>query len=324
MLNVNSITFGYTEKVVLKDLSFTAEKGEHLSIIGESGCGKSTLLKIIYGLLQPNNGTISWNDKQILGPDFNLVPGEKHMKYLSQDFDLMPFTTVEENVSKHLSVFYPEELKERTDQLLEMIEMVDFAKTKVKNLSGGQQQRVALARVLAQEPEVILLDEPFSNIDNFRTNSFRKNLFSYLKRKGITCLVATHDMDDVLPYADQLIVLKDQKILAHDTPKNLYRQPKSFYTATLFGEVNIVPIPLLKQYAKINKSILVYPHEFLISDKSGLRVQVKKSYFKGSHYLHEGLTDDGETLCFTSKESLKPEAKVYLNVALETINARIT
>ncbi|MEB8346192.1 ABC transporter ATP-binding protein [Flavobacteriaceae bacterium KMM 6898] len=323
MLNVNSITFGYTEKVVLKDLSFTAEKGEHLSIIGESGCGKSTLLKIIYGLLQPNNGTISWNDKQILGPDFNLVPGEKHMKYLSQDFDLMPFTTVEENVSKHLSVFYPEELKERTDQLLEMIEMVDFAKTKVKNLSGGQQQRVALARVLAQEPEVILLDEPFSNIDNFRTNSFRKNLFSYLKRKGITCLVATHDMDDVLPYADQLIVLKDQKILAHDTPKNLYRQPKSFYTATLFGEVNIVPIPLLKQYAKINKSILVYPHEFLISDKSGLRVQVKKSYFKGSHYLHEGLTDDGETLCFTSKESLKPEAKVYLNVALETINARI-
>jgi iron(III) transport system ATP-binding protein len=323
MLKVNSISFGYTEKVVLKDLNFTAEKGEHLSIIGESGCGKSTLLKIIYGLLQPDHGTITWSDKQIIGPDFNLVPGEKYMKYLSQDFDLMPYTTVEENVSQHLSVFYPEELKERTAQLLEMIEMVDFAKTKVNHLSGGQQQRVALARVLAQEPEVLLLDEPFSNIDNFRTNSFRKNLFTYLKRKGITCLVATHDMDDVLPYADQLIVLKDQEILAHDTPKNLYRQPRSIYTATLFGEVNIVPIQLLKQYAKISKSILVYPHEFQISDKSGLRVRVKKSFFKGSHYLYEGLTDDGETLSFTSKEIFKPEAKVYLNVALETINARI-
>ncbi|MFT4832707.1 MAG: iron(III) transport system ATP-binding protein, partial [Psychroserpens sp.] len=107
MLKVNSISFGYTEKVVLKDLNFTAEKGEHLSIIGESGCGKSTLLKIIYGLLQPDHGTITWSDKQILGPDFNLVPGEKYMKYLSQDFDLMPYTTVEENVSQHLSVFYP-------------------------------------------------------------------------------------------------------------------------------------------------------------------------------------------------------------------------
>lgn len=324
MLKVNSISFGYTDKVVLKDLNFAVGKGEHLSIVGESGCGKSTLLKIIYGLLQPDHGSITWKNKQILGPDFKLVPGEKYMKYLSQDFDLMPYTTVEENVSKHLSVFYPEELKERTDQLLEMIEMVDFAKTEVKLLSGGQQQRVALARVLAQEPEILLLDEPFSHIDHFRTNSFRKNLFTYLKRKEITCLVATHDMDDVLPYADQVIVLKDQGILAHDTPKNLYKQPKNMYTATLFGEVNIVPIPLLKQYAKINKSILVYPHEFLISDKSGLRVRLKKSYFKGSHYLHEGLTDDGETLCFTSKESLKPNAKIFLNVALETINARIT
>ncbi|MET6989440.1 ABC transporter ATP-binding protein [Sediminicola arcticus] len=323
MLNVNSISFGYTEKVVLKDLNFTVGKGEHLSIIGESGCGKSTLLKIVYGLLQPHTGAISWNDKQVLGPDFNLVPGEKYMKYLSQDFDLMPYTTVEENVSKYLSVFYPEELKERTDQLLEMIEMEEFAKTKIKSLSGGQQQRVALARVLAQEPEVLLLDEPFSHIDHFRTNSFRKNLFTYLKRKGITCLVATHDMEDVLPYADQLIVLKDQEILAHDTPKNIYRQPKNIYTASLFGEVNIVPIQLLKQYAKINKSILIYPHEFQISDKSGLRVRVKKSFFKGSHYLLEGLTDDGEVLSFTSKESLKAETKVYLNVALETINARI-
>ncbi len=323
MLNVNSISFGYTEQMVLKDLNFTVGKGEHLSIIGESGCGKSTLLKLVYGLLQPADGTISWNDKQVLGPDFNLVPGEKYMKYLSQDFDLMPYTTVEENVSKFLSVFYPEELQERTEQLLEMIEMEDFAKTKVQFLSGGQQQRVALARVLAQEPEILLLDEPFGHIDNFRTNSFRKNLFTYLKRKGITCLVATHDMDDVLPYADQLIVLKDQEILAHGTPKNIYRHPKDLYTASLFGEVNVVPIQLLKQYAKINKSILVYPHEFQISEKSGLRVRVKKSFFKGSHYLHEGLTDDGEMLSFTSRETLKPETKIYLNVALETINARI-
>ena len=110
MLQVNSLSFAYDKKPVLTDINFKVDQGEHISIVGESGCGKSTLLKIIYGLLQPQQGDIFWGEKQVMGPDFNLVPGESYMKYLSQDFDLMPFTTVAENVSQFLSVFYPEEL----------------------------------------------------------------------------------------------------------------------------------------------------------------------------------------------------------------------
>ncbi len=125
------------------------------------------------------------------------------MKYMSQGFDLMGVTTVAENISEYLSVFYPKELKERTEELLDIIEMKRFAKTKVKHLSIGQQQRVALARALAQKPEVLLLDEPFSHIDNFRKNSLRRNLFNYLKEEKITCLTATHDHNDILPFADQ-------------------------------------------------------------------------------------------------------------------------
>lgn len=323
MLKVNALSFSYSHEPILKNISFHAYKGAHISIIGESGCGKSTLLKLIYGILQPNEGSIFWGNNQILGPDYNLVPGEKYMKYLSQDFDLMPFLSVEENISQFLSVFYPEELKKRTLELLEMIEMLPFAKTKVKYLSGGQQQRVALARVLAQKPEILLLDEPFSHIDNARKNNLRRNLFNYLKTEEITCLVASHDTNDILSFADEIIVLKDQAILAQGTPENLYDFPKNKYVASLFGDVNSIPISSLKPYATIEKSILVYPSELTPSDKHGLKVKVTKSFFKGSHYLNEGLLNDSEVILFNSLKALKFNDVVYLNIALETINKRI-
>jgi iron(III) transport system ATP-binding protein len=323
MLHVKDLTFSYSSLQIISTISFTAEKGAHISIIGESGCGKSTLLKLLYGILQPDVGTIFWDDKPVLGPDFKLVPGETFMKYLSQDFDLMPYLSVEENVSQYLSVFYPQELKERTQELLEMIEMTSFAKTKVKLLSGGQQQRVALARVLAQKPEILLLDEPFSHIDNSRKNSLRRNLFNYLKSEQITCIVASHDTNDILSFADEVIVLKEGEILAKENPETLYMHPKHKYTASLFGDVNLIPISLLKPYATIEKSILVYPSELIISENSGLKVWIKKSYFKGSYFLIESKLNEVDIILFNSPKAYETEEEVYLNVALETINARI-
>jgi ABC-type nitrate/sulfonate/bicarbonate transport system ATPase subunit len=132
------------------------------------------------------------------------------MKYLAQDFDLMPLTTAAENVGSFLSNVYKDEKDRRILELLQIVEMEDFANTKVQYLSGGQQQRVALAKVLALEPEVLLLDEPFSHIDNFRKNALRRNLFAYLKNKGITVIVATHDSTDALSFADETIVLKTE------------------------------------------------------------------------------------------------------------------
>ncbi|WP_158974865.1 ABC transporter ATP-binding protein [Cellulophaga sp. L1A9] len=323
MLHIKNLSFSYSSLQIISDISFTAEKGAHISIIGESGCGKSTLLKLLYGILQPNTGSIFWDENPILGPDFKLVPGETFMKYLSQDFDLMPYLSVEENVSQFLSVFYPQELKERTEELLEMIEMTAFAKTKVKLLSGGQQQRVALARVLAQKPEILLLDEPFSHIDNSRKNSLRRNLFNYLKTEHITCIVASHDTNDILSFADEVIVLKEGNILAKENPETLYMHPKNKYTASLFGDVNLIPISLLKPYATLEKSILVYPSELIISENSGLKVWVKNSYFKGSHYLIEGQLNETDIILFNAPRAYETEKEAFLNVALDTINARI-
>lgn len=322
MLQVDHVSFAYDELSVLEDINLKIAKGEHVSIIGESGCGKSTLLKIIYGLLHVKHGEVYWDETPVLGPLHNLVPGESYMKYLSQDFDLMPYTTVEENVSEYLSVFKPKAKAKKTAELLEMIEMVDFAKTKVKNLSGGQQQRVALARVLAQEPLILLLDEPFSHIDNFRKNGLRRNLFAYLKRKEITVLTATHDHNDILPFADRVFVLKDKKIIAKDTPKNLFEHPKDLYIASLFGEANKIPINIIKTYADTKRRIIVYAHEFKVSQKSGLEVKIVNSYYKGGYYLIEGIYED-EKIYFNHHTPMEPEKEVFLNISIETINQRL-
>ncbi|CAM1334317.1 ABC transporter ATP-binding protein [Tenacibaculum aestuariivivum] len=280
MLQVNNITFGYSkEKTTLKHINFSLKKGEHLCLLGESGCGKSTLLKAIYGLLNLNEGTLFWNDFQILGPAHHLVPGVDFFKYVAQDFDLMPFISVSENIKKFLSRFYPEESQKRTDELLNVIEMTEFANVKVKNLSGGQQQRVAIARALAKEPELLLLDEPFGQIDNFKKNSLRRNLFSYLKEKNIACIIATHEGNDALSFADKMIVIKNSQIIANDTPKKLYETPKLKYIATLFDDVNEIKID--------NNVVLLYPHQIVIVTNSDDKAIVLNSYFKGSYWLIE-------------------------------------
>ncbi len=323
MLKVQVTSFGYNDQTILKDINFEVAKGEHLALMGESGSGKSTLLKIIYGLLHVEEGSIFWGETEAMGPNFNLVPGEPYMKYLAQDFDLMPFISVEENIGQFLSVFERDNHPERIAELLELIEMEDFAKTKVQFLSGGQQQRVALARVLAQEPEILLLDEPFGHIDNFKRNSLRRNLFLYLEKKGITVLTASHDPNDVLPFAKRTLIMENGQIIADQKTKKLYRTPPNYYTASLFGEVNQVPIKLLKSYAEIDRSVLVYPHEFQVSKTSGLKVEVVHSFFKGSHFLNEGKTEEGITLFFNSEDKQMAGKNVFLNVSLKTINKRL-
>lgn len=280
MLKVSQVYFSYQQdNLILKDISFQLKEGEHLCIMGESGSGKSTLLKAIYGLLDLNNGDIYWKDEQVLGPAHHLVPGMDFFKYVPQNFDLMPYTTVSENIQKFLSRFFPEESQKRTVELLEVIEMSEFADVKVKNLSGGQQQRVAIARALAKEPQLILLDEPFSQIDNFKKNSLRRKLFAYLKQKNISCIVATHDGNDSLSFADSMMVIKDNQILAYGTPQHLYNRKNDVYIASLFDDVSVVTI---------NGNVhLFYPKDIKITDKSEYKVTVKQSYFKGVFWLIE-------------------------------------
>ncbi len=305
MLQVQNIQFSYQDKKNIDNLSFSLEKTKHLAIIGESGCGKSTLLKLIYGLYDLDKGHIFWNDIEVLGPKYNLVPGMPFIKYLAQDFDLMPFITVAENVGKYLSNFFPEAKQARIAELLEIVEMTEYAHVKAKLLSGGQMQRVALARVLALEPEILLLDEPFSHIDNFRKNSLRRKLFAYLKQQNITCIVATHDSTDVLAFAEEVLIVKDGTVIESGDPKIIYHHPKTNYIASLFGDVN--------EFVFKGTSHLVYPHQLKVVAQSDLNVTLINSYFRGSHYLMEA-TLDNQHIFFESETDIPIGTSVFLTI----------
>lgn len=282
MLEIKQLSFSYGNDSVVNKVSFSVEKGQIISIIGASGSGKSTLLKLIYGLLDADSGELFWNKKQILGPKFHLVPGMDYMKYLAQDFDLMPYVSVAENVGRFLSNFYLKEKANRVNELLELVEMTEFANVKAKLLSGGQMQRVALARVLALEPEVLLLDEPFSHIDSFQKNRISRHLFDYCKKNEITVLFTSHTPDEALMFSDEIIVMQNGNLIEKATPNQIYNFPKTEYIARLTGDINVIPTAY---FGKSDGNVLfLRPHQIIISD-DGFEAQVVKSYFKGNGFL---------------------------------------
>lgn len=304
MLQVKNVTFGYSKTKILKAVDFKVEAGENLAIIGESGSGKSTLLKLIYGEYDLKQGHIFWKDEEILGPKHNLVIGYDFMKYVTQEFDLMPFITVEENIGKYLSRFYPEEKQKRTEELIKVVELEAFAKTKVKLLSGGQKQRVAIARALAKQPEILLLDEPFSHIDNFKKQSLRRSVFKYLKDNNIACVVATHDKNDVLGFADQLLVIHDSKIIEKDTPQHVYNNPKTPLIASFFGEFNVI-----KPYG------IVYANQVKIVEQSDLEAVVKTSYFNGRNWIIEAEYNKSASIFIEHSEEIESGKEIYISIA---------
>ena len=303
MLQVKNLSFAYKKQNILESINFKVKTGEHISIIGESGCGKSTLLKLLYGTYDLKEGQIFWKNEEILGPKYNLIIGPEYMKYVAQEFDLMPFITVAENIGAFLSNFFPEEKQERINELLNVVELTKYANIKVKELSGGQKQRVALARAIAKQPEIILLDEPFSHIDNFKKQSLRRSLFKYLKEKNITAIVATHDKDDVLSYSDTMLVLHDAKIMASGTPQELYNNPKDKLVAAFFEEFNVI------------NNAIVYAHQLKIVDKSNLKAVVKQSYYKGAFYLIEANLN-GETVFFEHFEAIEKGIEICFKIEI--------
>ena len=301
MLQVKNISFSYKIKPILKHISFQVNPGEHVGIIGESGSGKSTLIKLLYGTYDLDEGHIFWNNQEILGPKYNLIVGPDYMKYVAQEFDLMPFTTTAENIGAFLSNFYAEKKQKRINELLEVVELTNFANTKVKVLSGGQKQRVALAKAMARQPEILLLDEPFSHIDNFKKQSLRRNMFNYLKKQHITCIVASHDKADVLGFSDRLLLLNNQKIEANDTPEHLYHHPKTPLMASFFGEFNTIDDDIL------------YAHQLKVVANSSLKATVIKSYFRGRYYLVEAYFK-GQICVFEHPSALKKGDVVALEI----------
>jgi ABC-type sulfate/molybdate transport systems ATPase subunit len=250
------------------------------------------------------------------------VPGEAFIKYLAQDFDLMLPLSVADNIGKYLSNQYPQKKKKRIKELLKVVEMTDLANKKAKLLSGGQQQRVALARALAKQPELLLLDEPFSHIDHFRKNNLRRKVFAYLKEHHIACIVATHDSTDALSFADRSIVLKNAKIYAENTPEELYKNPPNKYVASLFGDVNELMLKDLLEDESSRKKVILYPEEIKLSNSKGIKAEVKNSWFNGASWLIAAKFNS-QIIYFYHTSTLQPGKLVNLKVSDTLIASRL-
>lgn len=276
MLEIQNLQYSYSEKVVIQDFDLKLPSGKVFTILGENGSGKSTLLKLIAGLLDAEKGIISFEDERIKGPSEKLIAGRRDIRLIHQDYKLALNTSVYENIhSLHLPV--PEEEKEeKTEGLLKDFNLTHLAEKKVEALSGGEKQRLAIARAMATEPELILMDEPFSNLDLHNRREITQLLFAVIRRENLTALFVTHDHTDALKYSDEVVILKDGKIIQKDTPANIYNQPKNEYCAGLTGLINKI---------LMGKNItLLRPEQFVLSDKGELQGEVLESLYAGPFY----------------------------------------
>lgn len=305
LLEIKNLHFSYTkEQKLFNNLNLRIAKGQIIALAGESGCGKSTLLSIIYGLVNWQEGELIFDDKKLLGPQGNLVPGEKDMKFVAQDYDLMPYSTVYDNVGKFLSNINLSEKREKVMELLKVVGMEDFADVKPQFLSGGQQQRVAIARALSVMPKLLLLDEPFSNLDFSRKVELREQLFNYVKANKISLIISTHEIQEVMPWLDQIIILQQGRLIQNDSPKETYQNPYNKYVARLFGEVNVLSD---EEKLRLNLSKnLWYPTQIKVCDEGRL-AKVLESRFSGSHYWNK-LELEGIILKVYSNNKLEEDA----------------
>lgn len=296
MIQVSNVSKSYTpESVALQPISFAIEAGEVVYIIGESGSGKSTLLKIIAGLEDSDSGHVQLDGAEITGPAHNLVPGYDELAYVPQDFKLQQFWTVGTNIGKKIS-HYPYAAKmERVEELLRRCQLEDYADRYPRELSGGQQQRIAMAAAVSDEPEVVLLDEPFSNLDLPMKAAVRKDIIGMLRALDITVVLVSHDPAEALAVADKIIILQNGKLEQMGSPVDLYQNPTSHYAAKFLGPINALKI---KQKTK-----LVRPETITIDPKGEYEGTVVDCIFMGMHYhvmLQSDLSQD-ELLIYSNQ-----------------------
>jgi iron(III) transport system ATP-binding protein len=237
-IQLKGIEKSFGTKKVLENINLDVKNGEMLALLGPSGCGKTTLLKVIAGLLKPDKGDIVFDYKSVV----DIPTGAREVVMVFQDYVLFPHLNVAENIGFGLRMagIPKKERSKKVSQLLELVQMKGFENRYPRQLSGGQKQRVAFARALAVEPKVLLLDEPFSNLD-YRLREEMREFTCHLQRKmGVTTILVTHDREEAMMTADRIALMLDGQIKQCDTPVNLYFKPNSPEVASFFGEANYI------------------------------------------------------------------------------------
>lgn len=257
LLSVQNLSLSYGDIKVLKNLSFDVESGKVFCILGESGCGKTSLLKAVRGFMDRDEGEIYFQGERVFNKSEKLVPGTPGVAIVHQDFQLEPGFTVFDIIRHHLNKYTREYQIQRTKELIEICNLSELQNKQAKELSGGQKQKVALAKALIEEPPLLILDEPFSNLDNISKADFKEILRKVVDELNISLLFVTHDSKDAITFSDEIIIVQNGNVLQQGEPKNLVSKPTNSYAARLLGLSNII----------LGKDIQQFFDESLIPDK---------------------------------------------------------
>ncbi|MEG3754652.1 ABC transporter ATP-binding protein [Psychromonas arctica] len=300
-LDIKNLSCSYQKTSVLAGLNLTLENNEIVCLLGESGCGKTTLLRAVAGLQSELSGDISIQQKVLNDPQTNIPPELRKIGLIFQDYALFPHLNVFDNVAFSLATnMSKSEKQQRVEEVLALVQLSDMEKRFPHQLSGGQQQRIAIARALAYQPDLMLLDEPFSNLDQHVRFQLIHEIRHLFKQRQMSALFVTHSKEEGFAFADRIALMKAGKIVQIDTAQKLYRAPNSIYVADFMGQANYIGLNILDDYsyqscfgvlytqAKIDQPkeaalrLLLRPeHIDITPDQSGKAV-VKQVAFQGA------------------------------------------
>jgi ABC-type sugar transport system ATPase subunit len=304
-LEVSGVTKQNEANFLLQEISFSQRKFQRIAIAGETGSGKSTLLKIIAGLVQPDTGQVIFEGEKVKGPHDTLVPGHPSIAYLSQDYELAKFLTVDQVLS------YANHLSDESAQIIFEVCRIDhLLSRKTDQLSGGERQRIAIARLLISSPRLLLLDEPFSNLDAIYRGILKAVIKDIGRRLKITCILVSHEPMDTLSWASKILVMRNGTVIQKGPPEKIYRQPVDEYTAGLFGRYNLIPASAWKpivNHIKVKtgqQNVLLRPEDFKVvsRSKNSFPVEVRRINFLGSSYEVEAVLANGHQVVIQSNK----------------------
>jgi ABC-type Fe3+/spermidine/putrescine transport system ATPase subunit len=318
-----SIAFGNTQ--ILNDVSFEVKQGEIVTILGPSGCGKSTILRSIASLEENYTGEIFINEHCLIANGKREC--HKDIGYIFQDYALFPHLNVRQNIEFALYKLKTNEKQRRVDKLLKQFDLVDHRHKQIHELSGGQQQRVSIARVLAYEPKVILLDEPFANLDTLLRNKTKVWLKKLIKELGLSAILVTHDQKEALSMSDKIAIINNKRVEQFGTPKKLFEEPNSFYVANFLNKINKLPERLIEKIGcsvpKDYVGIVPIDKIKVVADKSKIKATILDVSYCGDFYELDVILDDYEnteiivkTFCI---DCLEDSSICYLDIDIKDI-----
>ncbi len=317
VLEVEGVSKSFGPEPIIDDLALAVDEGEIMTLLGPSGCGKTTTLRLVAGLERPDEGVVRLHGETVSGPETHIPPEDRGVGVVFQEFALFPHLTAAENVAFGLTDLSKADRKARVSELLDLVGLESRAEAYPDELSGGQQQRVALARALAPEPAVVLLDEPFSNLDVDLRVEMREEVRRILKTAGVTAVSVTHDQEEALSISDRVAVVNDGQIEQSGVPESVFQHPESRFVAGFLGHAAFLPGQvvggevrtglgpvgidrvdgLTEAYDRVDVDVLVRPDDLrAVPDEEAPDGSVRARRYLGPTVLYDVELGDGTTV----------------------------